>query len=1515
MFPQSPMYLMKRYESKKLNKKAVPDTSRNKKDSLTSVKANKEVLAENKTLKKELALLQNKIKEHRDNLSYPLIFTDQKFNIIYFNKSAKKLGTEVKVGNNLFKIFPELSIHKKELKTDSVTIKIKSNYYRFIQSFNDSLYNFYLYDETKSYLESARIAELEKSYSSLVSNIPGVVFRCHYHKDWTMKFMSPSCLDLTGYLASDFIDSKKRTFGSIIHKDNSNFNVDSINDAIKLGTSYEVEYKIVTKNKITKWVLERGMPIFDDNNELLYLEGILSDVTDRKEKQIEIEINYQNYFNLLNRVNTGVFIFNKKLELQYINQTGLEIKGFKDIDDARGRNLLEYIDKKDLAVAKERIGLALAGNITPGKRYTARRKNMESYEAYVISSPIVFNNETCIQISITDLTPLIEKEIFSRESQYIELLNRINTGVVIYDEDFKMQYANQTLLKLLNFSSLEEYGKRKIFDNFHIESRDIAIKRFLAIAKNDAISSGYRYSVLTKDHVKIEMFCVGSIVKYNNKKCVQISVTDLTEINRFQDIIKQQRDNYLQMLNGINSGVLILNKNKEVIFINDRGKKITGYKDEKDFTNAIFSPHVPLDYYNEAIDRVFNSNLPFSYQTKSYDKNAKEFFVDVYIEQINFDNQDCVLASFTDITESRKQQEQIKNQRDNYLQMLNKMNLSVVIVNKHRDVIFINETTKAVSGFNSEAEFNEVLRHPHLPATYFNEAIERVFNSSKPISYQTLSYKKNLEPYFIDVNVAQIEFDGQDCILVSFADITVSKQQEEIIKTQRDDYFNIIDDLPLGVIILDENFKYLFANDSAMKISGFDDKDVFLNSSLLDYILPEQLPDALMALEQAKKGPIGPVYFNVLKYDKSIFEAEAFASIFTYDGKKCIQITYSDVSVLKKAKEEKERAKALQLANNKLQKEINDRLIAENQLKNTRNYLRLLIESSRDMIVACDKDGYITEFNIAAQKVFGYDLNEIIGKHFSELYSTKSEYKRIYNALDFNTSGFSGEIKNKRKNGTEFFASLSATILRNERNEIIGSMGVSRDITRLKEDEILLKDSEERYKAVFNQAFIGIARVDVNTGEFIEVNQHLCNMLGYKKSELLKLTNNQLTLETDQNINLKVKIIEHKKASFSVQKRYIHRDGHIVYINLSYSLVVDDLKRPLYFILVYDDLTDRIKYESEILKQSSRLSAIFNSTSHLIWTLNLEGKLLSYNSNYANFFFEIYGVHPTKGISPVNLRELVKDDNFLKQWDKYFKISLKGHPTNFIAKNPDKHGNVIFRDIYINPVFDEKSNIIELSVIAHNITDKVKIQERLRKNISEKETLLKEIHHRVKNNLQIISSMLSLQSRNILDEGTKRVLLDSQNRVKSMSIIHELLYNTKDFENIDFSKYVTSIISNLQQSHHEPGKEVNIHCELDTLPLDLDNAIPSGLILNELISNAYKHAFFTLEKGNIFVKVKRNGNAITFSVADDGVGLTNDYNMNNSLGLGLVYSLVGQLNGTIVINHVNGSEFIINYQI
>jgi len=197
----------------------------------------------------------------------------------------------------------------------------------------------------------------------------------------------------------------------------------------------------------------------------------------------------------------------------------------------------------------------------------------------------------------------------------------------------------------------------------------------------------------------------------------------------------------------------------------------------------------------------------------------------------------------------------------------------------------------------------------------------------------------------------------------------------------------------------------------------------------------------------------------------------------------------------------------------------------------------------------------------------------------------------------------------------------------------------------------------------------------------------------------------------------------------------------------------------------------------------------------------------------------------------------------------------------------------------------------------------------------EKEVLLQEVHHRVKNNLQVISSILSLQSNYVKDEKTLEILDESQNRIKSMSYIHETLYQTTDFSSIEFSNYLNTLASNLIHSYSYTTGEVSLVPDYDEIYLTIDQAIPCGLIVNELVSNAMKYAFGD-KKGTIFLSIKETDTQISLRVADNGVGLPKDfkYEESDSLGMQLVYSLIDQLDAKLELVTKKGTDFLITFE-
>jgi two-component sensor histidine kinase len=202
--------------------------------------------------------------------------------------------------------------------------------------------------------------------------------------------------------------------------------------------------------------------------------------------------------------------------------------------------------------------------------------------------------------------------------------------------------------------------------------------------------------------------------------------------------------------------------------------------------------------------------------------------------------------------------------------------------------------------------------------------------------------------------------------------------------------------------------------------------------------------------------------------------------------------------------------------------------------------------------------------------------------------------------------------------------------------------------------------------------------------------------------------------------------------------------------------------------------------------------------------------------------------------------------------------------------------------------------------------------EQIRASLREKETLLKEIHHRVKNNLQVISSLLSLQSDKLTDSAARKPLLDARDRVRSMALVHEKLYNSQNLARVELGEYTRSLMNDLLQAHAALASKVRLRIEQDAVFVPVDVAIPCGLILNELATNALKHAFHNRAEGQITIETRRldDGN-IRVVFADDGGGLPPglDWRTTDSLGLRLIRMLTEQLGGTSELVNGQGTRF------
>ncbi len=340
------------------------------------------------------------------------------------------------------------------------------------------------------------------------------------------------------------------------------------------------------------------------------------------------------------------------------------------------------------------------------------------------------------------------------------------------------------------------------------------------------------------------------------------------------------------------------------------------------------------------------------------------------------------------------------------------------------------------------------------------------------------------------------------------------------------------------------------------------------------------------------------------------------------------------------------------------------------------------------------------------------------------------------------------------------------------------------------------------------------------------------------------------------------------------------------------------------------------------------------SSNDAIITISLDGIITTWNKGaeqiYGYSSEEILG----KSVSIVAPEHLKNETKKLIE-----KVKLGEKIRHHVTSRLRKGGKLIYVSIALSPVFDASGELVAISAIVRDITQKIEAKKSI---VRAEKTRKKEIHHRVKNNLQVISSLLDLQAEKfknkewIKNSEILEAFRESQDRVISMALIHEELHTDDEFEMLDFSIYIRELAENLFQTYILNCKNIHLHIDMEeNIFLDMDTAIPLGIIVNELVSNSLKHAFIEEDRGRIYINLRRekNGECINsreeskykgckstsfiLKVSDDGIGIPKSIDLENpkSLGIQLVTTLVDQLAGELELKRSNETEFTIRFTV
>lgn len=601
-------------------------------------------------------------------------------------------------------------------------------------------------------------------------------------------------------------------------------------------------------------------------------------------------------------------------------------------------------------------------------------------------------------------------------------------------------------------------------------------------------------------------------------------------------------------------------------------------------------------------------------------------------------------------------------------------------------------------------------------------------------------------------------------------------------------------------------------------------------------------------------------------------------------------------------------------------------------LKQSEEKYRLIFEETNDAIFFLQEDK-ILDVNKKATQLFGLSQRQLKEMNLFELSDDTSELnKEKYITIKEN---------NKNSRSIKFEWIFNGNGKKIEAELVLIEITIGKEIYY----QCVLHDNTER-----NEHIRSVESSQQNLTNILENHPEgiiICNnkVILFTNPEIEKILGNSIILETiftnkdylifsdlyEEHIkdrerkNVQLNIIDKNESSIlmdiTLASTIFEEDESVLIIlkdvSVSSKIEREKLRAELAEesnIELEREIKERIFAEKQLEEQFLRMKAILDSSSNtFLLTLTLDSKISSFNTHCNAYFSTILRKKIKEGeefytyfenaLSPLRLR-------FFKQ---VFLNIKKGRSKQF-ELDIDINGIHHWMEVFVNPIFNIEGEVSEISLVAHDISEKKQASIEIESSLQEKEILLKEIHHRVKNNLQVISSILNLQSSFVEDEKTLSILQESRNRVRTMAIIHENLYRTKDFSSINFSNYLDNLTGNLISSYRI-NEEIELKKDLTDVQLVLDQAIPCGLIINEIITNSLKYAWSKNEKGVIFISLKEENNVVYLEVSDDGIGLPFDFkeSVTDTLGLQLVETLIEQLDGDINVNTESGTKYLINF--
>lgn len=553
----------------------------------------------------------------------------------------------------------------------------------------------------------------------------------------------------------------------------------------------------------------------------------------------------------------------------------------------------------------------------------------------------------------------------------------------------------------------------------------------------------------------------------------------------------------------------------------------------------------------------------------------------------------------------------------------------------------------------------------------------------------------------------------------------------------------------------------------------------------------------------------------------------------------------------------------------------------------------------------------ILRWSVKAEELFGWTQEEAISNktllkdfvHPEDLSLVRQELNNSVNKQNRTNSIVN---RNFTKSGKTIYCEWYNSFLFDEDGNVVSVYSLVVDISARVEAMERSRRSMQSYRDLFDSISDAIYLINDN-GEILGANEGLKQTFGYQPKDVIgkhfKILSAPGKFDGDRLFDLRKKGKLGKRGKFEGWGKKVN--GEVfpseMLVNTGSYFGEDVL------IIIERDISERKLAEEELQKREQLFSELFNMSPLGIVLLNEHSEIMMVNKGFEEIFEftqdDIHGLELDKVIVPEDQFEHAKQ------------LTATPNVSEEVCKRITKSGDLVDVIIYAVPILIDGKVIARYGIYV-DITDRKQAEEQIISSLKEKEVLLAEIHHRVKNNLAVITGLLELQSYNTENNNAKVILRESQMRIHSIALVHEKLYQNENLSEIQIHQYIQELAGNVEDTMGVESVPVEINYDLDDVSLVITQAIPCGLLLNEVLTNSYKHAFKGVEKGRIDINFKKEDEMLVFSIRDNGIGIQHEdqEKIEKSLGMKLIRTLSKQLNASMDIMNGDGTEFTFRFK-